>query len=200
MFGRRTIIASTVLLFSVAVFASGATWHKITESAARTRMLKLQSKANGKKLVTIALTQFFFIVGKPRLTSSIKMTLREYNEGLNKEYWRLRQRCDDLNGIKPNPKLDPDHLVITSTIDDQNKYMADCVTFAVEALNIPQPNGKNKYFVIRPIIGGSIETFDSAGSKTPHRKQRTYSRSDFVNPKDIDWFFDVKDFSTHRHD
>ena len=214
MLARRTIVVATVLLFSIAVTASVATWRNRTDiavtasvatwrnrtdSAARTRMFELKSKVEGKKVVSVLLPQFFFIVGKPTLTSSIKRTLREHNEGLSQEYWRLRRRRDFLQDIKPDLNPNPDQVVITATIDEQNKYMADCVTFGVEAIVVQQPNGKTKYFAIHPTIGGSIETFDTKESMTPQRKQRVFSRADFVNPGDIDWFFDVKDFSTYRH-
>lgn len=61
---------------------------------------------------------------------------------------------------------------------------------------VPLQTGlKPKYKVIDMFFGGAYATADPGQPLLLPKQTKKVTRDDFVNPEDIDWLFDVKDFS-----
>ena len=194
---RKTVVS--MFLFALAQVASSTASSSQLDSAAYLKMLILNSKVGSKKLVTIRLTQFQYFAGRPVRTEAITQTLKEQYQLLGPDFLRIMTRHNWLRSQLESIEHLPTNGAVTMSIPGNRKPIAQCITFGVEAVTVKLTNGTSKFLAIKPTSTGSIETFASESSKVPDTKVRIYSRNDFINPEDIDWFFGVKNFADFTH-
>lgn len=71
------------------------------------------------------------------------------------------------------------------------------IIYGVEVVEVKDKQGNKKYRAVRPVSVGMPNASTDLDKPVPLRYYPAYSssRSDFVNPEDIDWMYAVKDFA-----
>ncbi len=201
MVRRKAIGGLLLLALALATTSAIAAWQMQAKQSdlARARMAGLKAKAKGKKTGLIMFNQFLFVYGKPQLVDHITNSKQALAGLTTPEHARLRDRILWLRNIPPAIQTGGNEITVITDLRSQKVAAPSCI-IGVEAFKVKQPDGSVKYFAIAPESASSLAIYDSFASKSPQKMYQTYSRSDFVNPEDIDWFFGVKDFSTYTHE
>ena len=72
--------------------------------------------------------------------------------------------------------------------------LREYITFGLQVIKVPRPGGKSLYYAVSP--SRSTQVFSVTGSPVVSKPDlKKFSRSDFVNPEDIDWMLEVGDFT-----
>ncbi len=186
------------IVLLVATSVSAAKNRTLEDDLAKERVLSLEGLGKGRELVNISLSGFQFELGKPVMTHKASLNCEDIGALGGNEVKRINRRLSWLNSFRGLSQIEGQMAVSYDLKEPM--WAAPCLLFEVEAIKLKQRDGSIKFFAIRPATCISLSTFDANLSKILDHKPGVHGRNEFINPRDIDWFFGVKDFSTYHHD
>ena len=148
------------------------------------------------KVYVFQFSNWTFPLGRPKVGNHI--SIGEPLECLDPElrpFWRhIRTRQAWLSSLE-NPPIDGHGSITIDFKDEKPMRAVQFIGYGVEVVKVTDASGKTKYRAIGMEAGGMIGSAP-LGQPIPYPTQKgALTRSDFVNPEDIDWLFGVDDFS-----
>ncbi|MBS1703549.1 MAG: hypothetical protein JST12_17930 [Armatimonadetes bacterium] len=161
----------------------------------RARLKGIQDHAPTGKAVTINLPNLVVVSKFHGDAVPMVIEQEQLDADLQKhpEYVRIVNRLNYLHDFTPGGKS-------KSTFDTAEKgpfTMATARWLGVKAIPVKSVDGQVRYYAT-DIVRTAFETGSANGKPLKLIQFKPRSRADFINPKDIDWLLNVKDFTTAK--